>query len=198
MERKDCGSLHSVHFTSLRATLRLHFIKHRCKSHSLLRSVYTVRGTVISGGSKGDARDAPPPGPNSFNFMQFWGKFGKIVCWRPLGSWRPLLGEILGPPLVINRYKSGANMVQFVFFANNANLIIANEIYWHPWQVVLMNGFSIGGYKGFRGTRTPLPRHPNSFNFMQFLGNFGKIMCWRPPPEGLVSPPRGNLGSTTD
>ena len=28
----------------------------------------------------------PPPGPNSFNFMQFWGKFGKIVCWCP--PWR--------------------------------------------------------------------------------------------------------------
>ena len=26
---------------------------------------------------------APPGGPNSFNFMQFLGKFGKIVCWRP-------------------------------------------------------------------------------------------------------------------
>ena len=44
---------------------------------------------------------APPGGPNSFNFMQFLGNFGKIVCWRPpLGSWRPLLGEILDPPLV--------------------------------------------------------------------------------------------------
>ena len=31
--------------------------------------------------------------------MQFLGKFGKFVCWRPLGSWRPLLGEILDPPL---------------------------------------------------------------------------------------------------
>ena len=29
---------------------------------------------------------APPRGPNSFNFMQFLGKFGKIVCWRP--PWR--------------------------------------------------------------------------------------------------------------
>ena len=46
-------------------------------------------------------RAPPPGGPNSFNFMQFLGKFGKIVCWRPpLGSWRPLLGEILDPPLV--------------------------------------------------------------------------------------------------
>ena len=32
--------------------------------------------------------------------MQFLGKFGKIVCWPlPLESWRPLLGEILDPPL---------------------------------------------------------------------------------------------------
>ena len=52
--------------------------------------------------------DAPPPpgGPNSFNFMQFLGNFGKIICWRPpLGSWRPLLGEILDPPLVYNTHQ---------------------------------------------------------------------------------------------
>ena len=50
---------------------------------------------------RGGARYARPPGgPNSFNFMQFLGNFGKIVCWRPpLGSWRPLLGEILDPLL---------------------------------------------------------------------------------------------------
>ena len=35
--------------------------------------------------------------PNSFDFMQFSGNFGKFVCWRPPGSWRPLLGEILDP-----------------------------------------------------------------------------------------------------
>ena len=34
-----------------------------------------------------------PPDPNSFNFMQFLGKIGKIVCWCPL------LGEILDPIL---------------------------------------------------------------------------------------------------
>ena len=55
-----------------------------------------------SGGSKGSARDAPPGGPNSFNFMQFLGNFCKIVCWRPpLRSWRPLLGEILDPELIL-------------------------------------------------------------------------------------------------
>ena len=35
------------------------------------------------------------------------------------------------------------------------------------------------------------PGGSNSFNFMQFLGNFGKIVCWRPPPGGLASPPTG-------
>ena len=29
----------------------------------------------------------------------------------------------------------------------------------------------------------PLPGGPNSFNFVQFLGNFGKIVCWPPPPR---------------
>ena len=40
------------------------------------------------------------------------------------------------------------------------------------------------------------PRGPNSFNFVQFLGKFGKIVCWRPPGE-LAPPPRGNPGSAT-
>ena len=52
-----------------------------------------------SGGSKEGREGCPPGGPNSFNFMPFLGKFGKIVCWRPLESWRPLLGEILDTPL---------------------------------------------------------------------------------------------------
>ena len=42
----------------------------------------------------------------------------------------------------------------------------------------------------------PLPRGPNSFNFIQF---FGKI--WQnhvlAPPGGLAPPPRGNPGSAT-
>ena len=43
-------------------------------------------------------------GPNSFNFMQFLGEFGKIICCQPPPpppeSWCPHLGEILDPPLV--------------------------------------------------------------------------------------------------
>ena len=40
---------------------------------------------------------APPPGPKSFNFMQFWRKFAKIICWCPPGELVPHLGEILDP-----------------------------------------------------------------------------------------------------
>ena len=37
----------------------------------------------------------------------------------------------------------------------------------------------------------PPPECPNSFNFMQFLGNFGKIVCWSPPPPGSWRPTWG-------
>ena len=47
-----------------------------------------------SGGTKG-ARGTRPPGPKSFNFMQFWRKFAKIICWCPPGELVPHLGEIL-------------------------------------------------------------------------------------------------------
>ena len=46
------------------------------------------------------------------------------------------------------------------------------------------------------GARDSRPRGPNSFNFMQFLGKYGKIVCWRPPGE-LAPPPQGNPGSVT-
>ena len=50
-----------------------------------------------------------------------------------------------------------------------------------------------------RGREGRPPVGPNSFNFMQFLGKFGKIVCWRPPPPPgeLVPSPRGNPGSAT-
>ena len=53
----------------------------------------------------------------------------------------------------------------------------------------------VADLRGARETR-PFPGGPNSFNIMQFLGKFGKILCWRPPRE-LANPPRGNPGSAT-
>ena len=41
-----------------------------------------------------------------------------------------------------------------------------------------------------------LPPCPNSFNFMQFLRNFWKIICWH-PSTGLAPPHWGNPGSAT-
>ena len=67
---------------------------------------------LIKGG-----REGPPPPSKFFQFHAFLGNFGKIVCWRPppppQGSWRPLLGKILDPPLhwykknSTNQYPSG-------------------------------------------------------------------------------------------
>ena len=47
-----------------------------------------------SGGSKESTRDiCPPKGPNSFNFMQFLGKFGKLYVGAPLGVGTPPQGD---------------------------------------------------------------------------------------------------------
>ena len=45
-----------------------------------------------------------------------------------------------------------------------------------------------------QGTRAP---GPNSFNFMQFLGEFGKIVCWCPPWKVGAHPPQGKPKSAT-
>ena len=66
-------------------------------------------------GGAGDARPPPPPGgQNFFIFMQFSVKIDKIIGWRPPGSWRPLLGEILDPPLetISDKWHSGSPIVQ--------------------------------------------------------------------------------------
>ena len=65
-------------------------------------SQMTYSSDAIPLADLGGSRDAPPsPGrPNSFDFKQFLGNFGKIICWRPPpGSWCPLLEEILVLPL---------------------------------------------------------------------------------------------------
>ena len=70
---------------------------------------------------------------------------------------------------------------------------------WHLLHLISemnLNGiFAVADLSGARGTSAP-PPGPNSFNFMQFLEKFGKIVCWRPPGE-LAPPPRGNPGSAT-
>ena len=47
----------------------------------------------------GGFRGRPPTAQNFLNFMQFFAKFGKTICWHPPEGWRPLLRGILDPPL---------------------------------------------------------------------------------------------------
>ena len=71
---------------------------------------------LTSGGCRG-ARDVlPAGGSNSFNFMLFLGKFGKIVCWCSPKGWRPHLGEILNPPLLT--YEFSRQYLSSVFLSN--------------------------------------------------------------------------------
>ena len=95
---------------------------------------------------------------------------------------------IITKPLVANIWMSGRKMAAMVLglflFSVGFNIPRFFELH--------VSGGSKGGA---RGTRAP-PGGRNSFNFMQFLGKFGKIVCWRPPWE-LAPPPRGNPGSAT-
>ena len=68
--------------------------------HVSHKNEYHKNKRLNIGGSKGgrQGRAPPPGGPNSFIFMQFLAK--KLQNNSTFGSWRPLLGEILDPPLL--------------------------------------------------------------------------------------------------
>ena len=69
---------------------------------------------IIIGGSRGgrEGRTPPPGRPNSFDFMQFSGKFG--VFTPPLEGSRPPLGKILDPPLIIASHRREVEMTKHV------------------------------------------------------------------------------------
>ena len=52
-----------------------------------------------------------PTAQNFLNFMQFFAKFGKIICWRPPEGWSPLLREILDQPLVLHKPSGSSDAV---------------------------------------------------------------------------------------
>ena len=57
--------------------------------------------------------------PNSFNFMQFLGNFGKIIS---LESWRTNLGEILDPPLGSVKLHTGDSLSKQVQIFKQRNV----------------------------------------------------------------------------
>ena len=91
-----------------------------------------------------------PSGPNSFNFMQFLGNFGEIVCWwPPPEGWHPPLCEILDPPLMCYEVpavmKEPISMFPYLFRL--------------PWSVIYMKCAS-------------------EFNFLQWLFGAGIIYVY--------------------
>ena len=98
-----------------------------------------------------DLRGSPPSDPNSFNFMQFWEKFGKILCWRPLAGWRPHLREILEPPLgqAISpkctsrgiKFAFGTKIISHGQYLTNSNMV-TSILAWFKGN--LLDYFSIG------------------------------------------------------
>ena len=89
--------------------------------------------TVISGGSKGVRRGrAPPPLGAEFSLIScsFWEILIKSYLGAPPERWRPLLGEILDPPLVIT------NMRQLKLSTNSTTLRLMNfhiEVNLNAW-----------------------------------------------------------------
>ena len=80
----------------------------RSRKHQIILWILTqdtisndVHKRHTSGGSKGGRRGrAPPPGVQILSIScSFWENLTKSYVGAPLGSWRPLLGEILDPPL---------------------------------------------------------------------------------------------------
>ena len=78
-----------------------------------MKSMIFVMLTISVADLGGGVRGSPPGRPNSFDFMQFSGKFSKIVCWRPPWQLAPP-GEILDPSLHFDG--------DFSFFSTPANL----------------------------------------------------------------------------
>ena len=56
--------------------------------------------------------------------MQFLGKSGYFVCWRPPRSWRPLLRGILYPPLLSTLKNSNINPDYLIITSNNTILFL--------------------------------------------------------------------------
>ena len=83
-----------------------------------------------------------------------------------------------GTTLTSDRYVISFNMVAYekkyliVFWTENSG-----------WTSPIDNRYQWRIYIEKFWTRPPPPGGPNSFNFMQFLGKFGKIVCWRLPPR---------------
>ena len=115
---------------------------------------------------------------NFLGFIQFFGQFYKIICWRPyLEGWHPLQWRILDPP-------------------QQGVLDYASKSILKPYKTVRLVCHFDDDLIDLeaRGT-TPPPRPVQKFFiFMQFSGTIDQIVGWHPR---RLEPPLGNPGSTT-
>ena len=169
--------------------------------------------TFPSGGFMGaPLACAPPTAQNFLNFMQFFVKFGKIICWRPPGGFGPPpTGNPGSAPVYGTTVADGYNIAvyeeQVTRTKNTPDCTLKYEKYTRIYERK-HNTYWTGSYSLFSlieetstvcsgrsngGTGLRPPPGQNSFNFMQFLGNFGKILCWRPPPRGVGAPLLGEI-----
>ena len=129
------------------------------------------------------AKDASP----SLQFLSFSCSFQQKSCQiirfcQLLRGWSPIW-EILDPPLLMKRRPSkGRESLQLPKSANVPP-------HWrpHPPQgnPASATAISVADLHS-KILYAHLSRGPNSFNFMQFLGNFGKIACKRPLKVGHI------------
>ena len=95
------------------------------------------------------------------------------------------LGGYLLSITTLNRYQPRDSSRKILFTTSSCNTSIVS----YGMSLVTIPVADLGGTGGAHP-----PGHPNSFDFMQFSGKFGKIICWR-PPLGSWRPPWGNPGS---
>ena len=68
-------------------------------------------------------------------------------------------------------------------------ILVANFVSSYICSFLLYLDYMIsGGSKGGTLSACPLLTDQNFPNFMQFLGKYGKFVCWRPLPRGILDP----------
>ena len=128
-------------------------------------------------------KGAPPlplPDQNVLNFMKFFGKVRKIV-WPPTAN----AGSAPGSKYYGCIHKS----ISLLMYGQRQIVIDV---------AVIVMDIHIGESKEGHKEPPPPPRHPNSFGFMQFSGNFWQNCVLALPLGELAPPPRGNPRSATE
>ena len=133
----------------------------------------------ISGGSKG---------AQILSISCSLGKFGKIVCWRPLPLWRvgaSTSGEILDPPLYSFGNQHGLQLEANPGFPRRGErltLKVGGGSGWGAGREGCQWWIQMGAREGHRP-----PSGPNSFIFMQFSVKVLQNNRLVRPPRGLAS-----------